>query len=141
MKTDSMTRFDYLYLGSMILDLFVVIAGWDWIVMAIHDEVHLQGGGPDMEAFMSGLAPYFVAISFALGFLMWMLISVFRFQIFRWVLAILVGLDIVSFLLDFVFAPEVDIFYLADFVSLALVVGAVYFVFQPDAGAWLREEV
>lgn len=39
MKTDSMNKFDYLYLGAMIVDLFVVIAGWDWLVMSSNNNV------------------------------------------------------------------------------------------------------
>ncbi|MBV7265515.1 hypothetical protein [Erythrobacter ani] len=140
MKTASMSKFDYLYLGALIVQLFVFIAGWDWLVMDIHNQVALGGGGPDAQVFVAGLLPTIVAITFAISLGIWMLISVARWGFVRYILALLVLLSALSLVAE-VIEPTMNVYFFAAYaIILAMNIAALYFVFQPDAGAWIRRE-
>ncbi|MEO0642887.1 MAG: hypothetical protein AAFY47_05640 [Pseudomonadota bacterium] len=136
-----MNAFDYLFLGALIVEIFTAIAGWDWIVMSIHNAAHAAGGGPDVQVFMAGIAPWFIALDLLCGFLLWFFIAVLRFGFFRFVLALFVGIEIYSLIGESLY-PETNFWFLLSWViSVSLKVAAVVFSFQGDAGAWLRHEV
>ncbi|MEO1647235.1 MAG: hypothetical protein AAFR32_00275 [Pseudomonadota bacterium] len=141
MKTRAMNFFDYLFLSALILEIFTVIAGWDWIAMEIHNAISAQGGGPDMQVFFSSLVPWIIGFELFCGFALWSFISVFRWGFFRLVLAAFVALEVLSILNEIV-DPIGGLWFLASaMLSTGLKVAAVVFVFQQDAGAWIRQEV
>jgi hypothetical protein len=143
MKTASMNKFDYLFLGSLIVDLFFVIAGWDWLVMSVHNQVAMSGGGPDAQVAVAGYLPWFMAFGFAINLVVWTLISVTRIGFLRIILALFVALNTVTFASELLLGGLDDIglvMTLASGVSTLMTIAALYFVFQPDAGAWLRRE-
>ncbi|MEM7701324.1 MAG: hypothetical protein AAF251_05250 [Pseudomonadota bacterium] len=140
MKPRAMNAFDYLFMGALIVEIFTVIVGWDWIAMGIHEHVAAQGGGPDMQVFFSGLVPWFIAFDLLLAFALWAFISVFRWSFWRIILAVFVALEVVSLLQEIV-DPIGEFWFLASaLLSTGLRVAAVVFVFQGEAGAWLRQD-
>lgn len=141
MKTPSMNLFDYLFLSAVIVEIFTVIAAWDYFVMMIHTNVWLGGGGPQAQLFVSGLAPWLVGISFVFSFLLWAFISLFRWGVFRYVLAACVGQEIIGLCFDVMDPVMLGWFVLAGCISTGLKVAATVIVFRSDAGEWLRREV
>ncbi|MEL6541797.1 MAG: hypothetical protein AAFQ34_10380 [Pseudomonadota bacterium] len=141
MKTRAMNAFDYLFLGALIVQVFTVIAGWDWIAMEIHELIAMQGGGPDMQVFFSSMVPYFIAFDLFCGFALWAFISVFRWAFFRFVLAAFVALEVISLVQEIVDPIGGLWFFASGVLSVGLKITAVVFVFQSEAGAWLRREV
>ena len=140
MKTDSMNKFDYLFLGSLIVDLFAVIVAWDWLVMNVHNQVWMSGGGPDAQVAVAGFLPWFMAFGFAVNLIVWALISVARIGFFRIILALFVAFNTVSFASELLLGEVDPVMAVAAMVSSIMTIAALYFVFQPDAGAWLRRE-
>lgn len=141
MKTPSMNLFDYLFWAATILEVITVIAGWDYLVLAIHSQVWLGGGDPEMQLFVSRLAPYLIAGSFFASLLLWAFISIFRIALFRYVLAICIGYEIWALLID-VMDPVLGVWFLVSgCVATGLKIAANVVVFREDAGAWLRREV
>ena len=70
----------------------------------------------------------------ALGLIVWVFISVFRWGIFRFAIVIYVLLSILS-LVGEAIEPTMNIyFHVATALSLAFSTAALYFVFRPDAG-------
>lgn len=141
MKPATMNMFDYLFLSAVILEIFTVIAGWDYIVLEIHSQVWTEGGGPEMQLFMSGVAPWLIAISFLASFALWAFIAVFRFNPFRYVLAAFVGLEVLWLILDYFDPAAYTGFLLAGMVTTGLKVAATVFVFRTESGEWIRGEV
>ena len=148
MKTPSITKFDYLYWASIILDIFVLIAGWDFFVLILHEQVHAAGGGPDLQLFTSELAPFIIGGALAFSVFIWMLISLGRIGFFRWVLAGLILFDLSGLALTFAgeptgtFAdPYMEYFLYADAFSSLLMAVSAFFLFRADATAWFRREV
>ena len=146
MKTDSMNKFDYLFLGSLIVDLFTAIAGWDWIAMDVHNRVWQGGGGPDMQVAMAEMAKWAVAAGFAFNLCLWALISIFRVGFVRIVLALVVALNAVTLASELFAGDASPTAYpwpllLSGAVSVAMTVAAMYYSFREDSGAWLRREI
>ena len=141
MKPASVTVFDYLFLGSLIVDLFSTIAGWDYIVLSMHNQIAAQGGGPDAQVFVSDMLPYVFGLGLALNLGLWMLISLLRIGFFRWILAIFVALGCVSLIGNILAGGDWPFLQVMNVLSAGMTVVAVYFIFRPDAGAWLRREI
>jgi len=140
MKPRAINAFDYLFLSALIVEIFTVIAGWDWIAMGIHELIAAQGGGPDMQVFFAGIVPWIIGFELFCGFALWAFISVFRWSFWRFVLAVFVALEVVSLLQEIV-DPIVGLWFLiAGLLSTGLKVASVVFVFQGEAGAWFRQD-
>lgn len=141
MKTPSMNLFDYLYLSALILEISTMIAGWDYFVLDIHNQVHAAGGGPDMQVFFSSFAPWVVAMSYVPNILIWVFIAVFRWGPVRYILALFVAFEILSLIVEYV-DPVFGVWLLiSGCITTGLKVAATAVVFRSDASAWLRGEV
>lgn len=140
MKTDSMTKFDYLYLGGLIVEVFLMIAGWDYFLADFAYQLHVQGGDPRYQQMMLDAAPWIYGFSLAIGLLCWVAISVWKFGFFRYVLALFVAVGFVSLVAESM-QPNIDLFLFSlTWLSMILTVASLFFVFRADAGAWLRGE-
>ncbi len=141
MKTASMTKFDYAYLGALIFQLFFFIAAWDWLMMDIHEQIHARGGDTGMQVFVAEFYRIGILAGFAVSIIIWLLISVARLGFMRYILALLVAFSGVSLIGEFM-VPGANWYFLLSYVVIfALNCAAIFFVFQPDAAAWLRREV
>ncbi len=141
MKTPSMNLFDYLYLSALILDIATVIAGWDYFVLDIHNQVHAAGGGPDVQVFYSSVAPWIVAATFIPGVLLWVFIALFRWSPVRYILAVFVGYEILSLIIGFPDLPFPVWILVLGCIATGLKIAATIMVFRSDAVAWLKREV
>ncbi len=139
MKTRSMNLFDYLFLSALILELFTVIAGWDYLAIVIESRVWIEAGVP--ETLVSGIAPSLIAIGFILSFMLWAFISQFRLSPFRYILAICVAFEVWSVISGYL-DPQASVWILvSDGFAAGLKIAATFMVFRSDADAWLRREV
>jgi len=141
MKPASINLFDYLFLSAMIIEIFTAIAGWDYIVLEIHSQVWTEGGGPEMQLFMSSLAPWLVAISFLASFALWAFIGLLRLNPFRYILAAFVGFEVVGLIVNFFDPAAYTAFLVSGIVTTGLKVAATVFVFRTESGEWIRGEV
>ncbi len=141
MKPASMNLFDYLFLSAVIIEIFTAIAGWDYIVLEIHNQVWSEGGGPEMQLFVSGLAPWLIGISFLASFALWAFIALLRLNPFRYVLAAFVGIEVVGLIMDYFDPAAYTAFLLAGILTTGLKVAATVFVFRAESGEWIRGEV
>lgn len=139
MKPDSITKFDYLFLGALILDLFVVIAGWDWILAAGHEQLIRGGAEPEMLEILPAYTVTFMTIRFAIMFGIWMSISLFRIGFIRYILALWMVYSIYSMITGFQLLTL--FFQLSGLIVLMMNLAALFFVFRPESNAWLRREI
>lgn len=141
MKPKSLTTFDYVFLGSIIVDIFVIMAGWDWVLLEIHNETHLSGGGPDVQEFMGNFAPWAFAVGFGITFCLWALVSVVRVAFFRYILLILTFLEVASVLLEIVIAEGNFYFTLAAALTAGMRALSMIFLFNQESVMWIRREI
>ena len=141
MKPDSMTKFDYLFLGALIFDLFIVIAGWDWILAMGREQLVRGGAEPEILEILPEYTATFMAIRFAALFAIWLSISIFRVGFMRYILALWMAHGIYSVVVELIDPIMNWLFRGASILVLLMSLAAVFFVFKPDAGAWLRREI
>lgn len=81
MKPASIRKFDWLYLGSIVIPIVGVVAGWEDMAATLGAEAAATGqAAEDVEAFSSGLALIFSVLVFAISFGLWFLVSVLRIE-------------------------------------------------------------
>jgi len=141
MKTDSMNKFDYCYLGGLIVQLFVIIVGWDTAMADVNQAVQAEGGGQELLTFLENFILIGIVVVFVISLIISALISVARLGFVRYIFAVLVVLSGLSLVGDLVSPVASTLVVISSVVVFAMNCAAVFFVFQPDAGSWLRREV
>ena len=139
MKPVSIKKFDMLYLGSIVVSLVGVVLGWDTMMADMNTQMSAQGTDMEgMEGIASGAAIGGLALGFAISLLLWALVSVWRVEFVKWILALFVAWGVVSLLLSL--GAGVTVATVFAIASTVMGVVAVYFLFQPDAKEWFASK-
>ena len=139
MKPASIKKFDMLYLGSIVVSLVGVVLGWDTMMADMNTQMSAQGTEMEgMEGIASGAAIGGLALGFAISLLLWALVSVWRVEFVKWILALFAAWGVVSLLLSL--GAGVTVATVFAIASTVMGVVAVYFLFQPDAKEWFASK-
>ena len=140
MKPASIKKFDMLWLGSIVVGLIGVVFGWDAMMEQVNQEMAASGlPAEDAEGVAMGAAIFGAGIGIGISLLLWALISLFRIEFVKWIVAIFAALGVIQLVLGFVAGIDTvnAIFGIA---STLMGVLAAYFLFNPDATAWFEEK-
>lgn len=140
MKPDSIRKFDWLYLASIVAGLLGIAIGWDTMTELVDAQLTASGAegmgeGLRMSA-MIGVALLGAAISFAL----WFLISALRVELIKWILILMVAWTLVTMPASFAKVGGFGPMHVPGAVSTILTIAAIWFLFRPDAKAWFAEK-
>jgi len=134
MKPASIRKFDWLYLGSVVIGLLGVALNYGAISSATEADLAGQGhAGMGMGILIAGVA-FGIAISLAL----WFMISILRIGLAKWLLVILTAWSVVTS--GVAIATTFDATMVWGLVSTVMTVLAIWFLFQPDATEWFAEK-
>ena len=136
MKPPSIKKFDYLYLGSIVVGL---------IIFALTYQTALDGAQAEMAAAGQsgievgpGLIIGGLAFGIAINLALWFLVSGLRIEFVKWVLAIFAAWGVLSILTALAMG-EAGVAQLLGLIPSVMSIAAIYFLFQPDAKAWFAE--
>ena len=135
MKPASVKKFDWLYLGSIIIGLAGVALNYENLVAAADAEMAAQG----VEGMMTGgflIVSLLFGVSISLA--LWFCVSVLRIELVKWVIALFTAWSIVSYIGSF--DTRMDLSIISGLVSTVMTIAALYYLFQPDAKAWFAEK-
>lgn len=131
----SIVNFERSFWASILTGIVGTIIHWQTMAeLAKTDPIMSQSA--DAAVTVIGLA---IAMSFALGGLLWYLISRRASNIARWFYVLLVGFGIISTLTSINEPMSPTGFALSlSLLSTALTAVSVYFLFRPDANRWFK---
>ena len=133
-KPDSIRKFDWLYLGSIVVGMIGLALGWGTLTEQMNQEFIAQGIEPDSSIATGALIGGF-AIGTAISLALWFLISVLRIEFVKWILVLFVLWSLVS-LAGGIALSGFDMIQISGIVSTIMSIAAIYMLFQPDAKEW-----
>jgi len=134
-KPASLKKFDYLYLGSIIVGFFYLVIGWDIYLREINAEI-MALNGPRLEkhTITAAIAGSFI-FSTAISLLLWLLISVLRLEFVKWIVATMCAFGLFALVIESV-KNGVTFSQIIGVIPTLMTMAAIYMLFQPDAKAW-----
>lgn len=136
MKPDSIKRFDWLYLGSVAVGIASVVLQWDAIVAATTAEVAAAGATEFDDDMALGAVIFGTVVGVGISLILWLLISVFRIEIVKWLLCLLAAWSLANLPSLFSEAQDIGLAAVLSLVSTLLSLVALYFLFRSDAKEW-----
>ena len=133
MRPDSIRKFDWLYLGSLVLSVLAFALNYGEIVAQVDRE--LAGSGVEGG---SGLAAGSLIFSVIVSLAIWFLISRLRVEVVKWVLVVFFVFGLIG--VPATLAQLPSLYAILNLVVLVMQIGAIWFLFQPDAKAWFAEK-
>lgn len=134
MKPGSIRKFDWLYLGSLVVSLLGFALNFGTISAQTNAELAAQGvEGMGAGVLIGGLL-FGIAISLAL----WFMISVLRIELAKWLLILLTAWSVVTTATAAARAFNSTMAW--GLISTIMTIIAIWFLFQPDAKAWFAEK-
>ncbi|WP_379548535.1 hypothetical protein ACFCW2_05035 [Qipengyuania sp. DSG2-2] len=134
MKPDSIRKFDILYWASVLVGIGGALLVWDESVALVNAEMAASGIEDMGAAAMIGS----LAFSLLISGVLWMLISVMRVEVVKWVLAIFLAWGAISLVMQMAVTPLTSM--ITGIASTVFSLAALYFLFQPDAKEWFAEK-
>ena len=129
MKPPSIKKFDYLFLGSLAVNLFIFILTYDDILAMAQKKISEYGA----TALTAG-----VIFSLIVNLALWFLLSRQRIEAIKWVLAAFAAYTVGSILANLASGEYLGS-QLLGLIPSVMSIAAIYFLFQPDAKAWFAE--
>ena len=133
-KPDSIKKFDYLYIGSIVVGALGLLLGWGALMDQVNAELAAQGLEPE-GGFATGAIIGGFVFGTALSLALWFLVSVLRIEFVKWIL--------LAFLLYGLFTMFVgvsqtgfDLVQVFGIISTIMSAAAIYMLFRPDAKEW-----
>ena len=136
MKPPSIKKFDYLYLGSIVVGLIIFALTYQTAMEAAQAEI--AASGTEIGDVGPGLLIGGLAFGIAVNLALWFLVSGLRIEFVKWILAIFAAWGVVSVLIGLT-SGEMLLSQLLGLIPMAMSIAAIYFLFQPDAKAWFAE--
>lgn len=133
MRPQSIRRFDLFYLASLALSVLGFALGYDAVVRQVEAQ-SAQAGVPLGAGFAIGT----FAVIFAIGLLLWFLVSRKRVGIAKWIIALLFIIDLLD--LPAIVMGEMTVLRILALLTLVLRAVAVVYLFHPDTKAWLARD-
>lgn len=133
MRPESIRRFDFAYLGSLVLSAVDFVLERD----ALTSRLAAQSGEGGIAMSGSIVTGVFVAWMVFLVFL-WFLAARQRATIAKWVIVLLVAIGLYA--VPALFSGTFTLAKTVSAMSLVLSLLAVYYLFKPDAKAWFAGE-
>ncbi|MAW90129.1 MAG: hypothetical protein CL574_03395 [Altererythrobacter sp.] len=137
-KPASIKKFDYLYIGSVIVGLAGLMLGWDTLIQQMNAEFAAQGVAPE-DSFASTTVITGVLMGTAISLALWFLISRLRIEFVKWIIALFTAWSVISVLTAIV-TGSFNVSQISGIISTVMAVAAIYMLFQPDAKAWFAEK-
>ena len=137
-KPASIKKFDYLYIGSVLVGLVGLIVGWDGLIAQMNAEFAAQSLAPEGNFATTTVITGFV-IGTAISLALWFVISVLRIEFVKWILLLFTVWGVFSLVVGIAttgFAAN----QIWGIISTVMSVAAIYMLFQPDAKAWFAEK-
>lgn len=136
MKPASIKKFDLFYLGSIVVGLIGFALSYGALLNQTNAEMAAAGAeGMGEATLMGGLI---VGVLFSVG--LWFLISVWRIEVIKWVLALFVAWSVISLAMGLSAGFTLTTTMIIGLVSTLMSIVSIYFLFQPDAKAWFEED-
>ena len=133
-KPASIKKFDYLYIGSVVIGLIGLIIGWDSLVALMDAEFAAQGLDPEGSFATTTIIAGF-AFGTAISLALWFLISVLRIEFVKWILVLFTVWGVFSLVVG-IATTGFAVNQISGIISTIMSVAAIYMLFQPDAKAW-----
>ena len=133
-KPASIKKFDYLYIGSVVIGLIGLIIGWDSLVALMDAEFAAQGLDPEGSFSTTTIIAGF-AFGTAISLALWFLISVLRIEFVKWILVLFTVWGVFSLVVGLA-TTGFAVNQISGIISTIMSVAAIYMLFQPDAKAW-----
>ncbi len=131
-KPDSIRKFDWLYLGSVVVGLLGLALNWG----SVSGQVNAELGADTANVALIGGLVLGTGISVAL----WFLVSVLRIELVKWVLIVMVLWTLVTMPIGIASAGGLGLTNITGIVSTIMTIAAIWFLFQADAKAWFAEK-
>lgn len=132
MRPASITMFDRLYLGSLVLGLINFALSYDNTMAQLKaDPVVADVGMASPGILWGGLA-----LGMAISLLLWFLISRKASNVARWILVVFTVIGVISLPLSLGQLPLLQL--VTTLVVTGVQAAAVYFLFRPDAKPWFQ---
>jgi hypothetical protein len=132
-KPPSVRKFDYLYLGSILMGLVVFALTYETALATARAGLDGTGAQIGPGLLIGGLA-FGIVINLAL----WFLVSGLRLGFVRWILGLFVAWGLFQVVLGFV-REGVEPVQLAGLAPLAMSIAAIAFLFRRDASSWFSQ--
>lgn len=133
-KPDSIKKFDYLYLGSIVVGLLGLVLGWGTLMEQMNAEMAKSGLDPESGAAYGAIIGG-VIFGTLISLALWFLISVLRIEFVKWILILFAMWGVFSILTGTA-AGMVGMVEIAGIVSTIMSLAAIWMLFKPDAKEW-----
>ncbi|MXO96852.1 hypothetical protein GRI34_10545 [Erythrobacter aquimaris] len=135
MKPAAIKKFDFLYIGSMVVSVLGAVLSFDDLVAISDDQLATEG----LPAMGSGVLLIGLAFTIVITLALWFLVSKLRIEFVKYILALFAAYSIFSVAMgSSAEVPMTNL--LIGWVSTIMSVAAVYFLFTPEAKAWFAEK-
>ena len=135
MKPTAIKRFDWLYLGAIVLSTVATFINYDSLMAQMEAELATSGAeGVSSIALIGGFA-FGIVVSLAL----WFLVSVLRIGLVKWIIALFAAWGAVSFVLSML-QTGFDVSLVLGAIAVIMNVAAAALLFTPEAKAWFASK-
>lgn len=134
MKPGSIRKFDWLYLGSIAVNLLGFVFNYDTIAAQTNAELAAQG----VEGLSTGVLIGGLLFGTAISLALWFMISILRIELAKWLLLLLTAWSVLT--TATAAASVFDSSVAWGLISTIMTIVALWFLFQPDAKAWFAEK-
>ena len=141
-RPQSVVRFTWLYLASVIVALVTFALAWGQMMDQFAANPQFAGN-PQVLNMIPAMMIGFLVIYYGITLLFWWLVGFKGVNAMRWIFAILNGLGLVFFLYGLANGAQQQstISMIGSILAWGLAIVAFYFVFQRDANAWFTGSV
>ncbi|MDG6079480.1 hypothetical protein E3U23_09770 [Erythrobacter litoralis] len=135
MKPTAIKRFDWLYLGAIVLSTVATFINYDSLMAQMEAELATSGAESVSSIALIGGFAFGIVVSLAL----WFLVSVLRIGLVKWIIAIFAGWGAVSFVLSML-QTGFDVSLVLGAIAVIMNVAAAALLFTPEARAWFASK-
>lgn len=132
MRPASITMFDRLYLGALVLGAVNTAINFETVLAELEADPAVVQMGMASPGFVIGTA----AFGYAISLLLWFLISRKANTIAKWILTVLTAIGALMMPFSLGAVPLLET--IITLTITAMQVAAVWFLFRPDAKAWFE---
>lgn len=132
MRPASITMFDRLFIGSLVLGLLNTALSYGSVMEQLKADPAVAEMGMATPGFLIGAA----AFGYGISLLLWFFISKKASNVAKWILTVLTVLGALMIPLSITATPLVET--IITLVLTALQLAAVWFLFRPDAKVWFE---
>ena len=133
MKPAAIKKFDWLYLGSIVVGLI----GFALNYGTVADQTSAELAADGIEGATTGLLIGGMLFGVAINVALWFLVSVLRIGFVKWIIALFVAWGLLSLGMAIASGQTAGTNFIFGIISSLMVVVSLYYLFQPEAKAYL----